>query len=492
MQQDRLPTIAVVGRPNVGKSSLFNALAGRRLAIVDNSRGVTRDRLIAEASLPGMHFIAVDTGGIEPTSKDPIFAAMREQAQLAIDEADAIVFLVDSRDGVLPPDRDIVELLRRSGRPWILAVNKIDDVRHEDRVYEFTELGHDAPLGISSMHKRGFEELADRLREILPEALRRSAEQAAQAEETSEEDLLALAEAAQREPDARAEPWDEAPDEFAVAVVGRPNVGKSSLINRLLGEERLLVADMPGTTRDAVDSVIEFGGRRFRLIDTAGLRRKRSIGHQLERFAVVASLNAVQRAQIVVLVLDATQPLADQDQQVASHAIRAGRAVVVALNKIDLLEPGEEVIREIQQRVRDGLGFVDEVTVLPMSAAKGKRVFDMLRAVDDAGVRSLRHIPTSLVNRTIEALMRHHPPPMAGAARAKLLFGAQVAVSPPTFVIVCRRPDCIPRSYRRYVERRLREDFEFGGVPLRVAFRSREGQARRSKRRARRRSEKDG
>jgi GTP-binding protein len=488
MHTDRLPTIAVVGRPNVGKSSLFNALAGRRMAIVDDTRGVTRDRLVAEAGLEGLRFWVVDTGGIEPGSRDPVFAAMREQAQLAIDEADAIVFLVDGRDGVLPPDRDIAALLRRSGRPWLLAVNKIDDDKHALRVYEFSELGHDVPLPLSAMHRRGLDALAERLRAILPEPLRLSAERAAQAEESADEDLLALAEAAQAAQDAHSEPWEEPPEQLAVAVVGRPNVGKSSLINRLLGEDRLLVADMPGTTRDAVDSELEYGGRRFTLIDTAGIRRKRSIALQLERFAVVASLNAVQRAQVVVLVLDASQPLSDQDQQVASHAERAGKPVVVALNKVDLLAAGDEEQKRVQQEVRDGLGFMAEVPVLPLSALRGKRVFDVLRAALDVGARSTRRVPTSLLNRAIEGLQREHPPPMAGQARAKLLFGAQVAIAPPTFVIVCRRPDAIPRAYRRFVERRLRESFDLGGVPLRVAFRSREGQARRSKKRARARA----
>ncbi len=488
MSFSRLPVVAVVGRPNVGKSSLYNALVGRRAAIVDNSRGVTRDRLYDEARLGELRFHVVDTGGIEPDSKDPILKAMREQAHLAIDEADVVVFLVDGRDGVLPADREIASLLRRSSCPHVLAINKIDDAHHDGEAYEFAELGLEPSVALSAIHRRGFEELEQIILELLPAALGESATADARAQAAADEagdDLLAQAEAAQGQPDdGDEEPnWDGMPEEISVAVVGRPNVGKSSMINKLLGEERLLVADMPGTTRDSVDTVLTYGERRYRLIDTAGLRRKRSIAHRLERYSVVASLNAVSRAQVVVLVIDADQPVADQDQQVAAHAARHHKALVVAANKMDLVRRGDRPRRDVLESLRDSLRFIDYAPVVPVTAKTGHRVFDVLVAVEEVASRAFKRIPTSAVNRVLQELTRHQPPPVVARGRAKLLFGAQVATSPPTFVIVCRRPDALQRAYRKFVERRLREAFDFAGVPLLVAFRSRERQAERSKQR---------
>lgn len=500
MTFDRVPTVAVVGRPNVGKSSLFNALVGRRAAIVDDSRGVTRDRLYDMARLHDLSFHLIDTGGIEPDTHDPVLVAMRDQANLALDEADFIIFLTDGQSGVLPADRDIAMFLRRKQIPCAVVVNKIDDAHHDNKIHEFSEMGIDPIIGLSAIHRRGFEALLDTMVATLPPALveagrNHNVELVSEAygddfappDDEGDEDLVTLAEAAQDEAEAEAiegmlprGPQLELPDEISVAVVGRPNVGKSSLINSLLGEDRLLVADMPGTTRDAVDTVMEYGAHRYRLIDTAGLRRKRSIGHRLERYSVVASLNAVSRAHVVILVIDGSQPVSDQDQQVASHAARAGKALVVAVNKMDLVRQSDRSRSEVLQNVADGLRFIEFAPRVPIAAKQGKHVFDVILAVEDVVGHYFKRASTSAINRVITDLVRHRPPPVFGNSRTKLLFGAQVAVAPPTFVIVARRPDAIPRAYRKFVERSLREAFDFFGVPLRVAFRTRERQKQRS------------
>ena len=483
MTAPRLPTMALVGRPNVGKSSLFNALAGRRAAIVDDTRGVTRDRLYAEAAVGGLRFHIIDTGGFEPHTQDPLLSAMRDQAQLAVDEADVVVLVTDCRDGVLPADSEIAALLRRSARPCVLAVNKVDGSSQEPLVHEFTELGFDETLGVSAIHRRGLDELAEAVARRVPPALRAAAsdDEITATGPLEGQDLVSLAEQAQDEPDDAA-PVTLLPEEITVAVVGRPNVGKSSLINRLLGEDRLLVADIPGTTRDAVDTVLEYNGRRYRLIDTAGLRRKRSIAHRVERYSVVASLSAVSRADVTLLVVDTSAPIADQDRRVAGQCERAGKALILVANKQDLLDEGARARTEVMADLREGFGFVGYAPICPTSAITGRRVFDLLRVVDDVVQEHFRRVPTSAVNKVLEQLERDHPAPVAGRARAKLLFGAQVAVAPPTFIVVCRRPDAILTAYRRFVERRLREAFGFDGTPMVVAFRSREGQRLRAQR----------
>ena len=411
---------------------------------------------------------------------------MRDQAQLAIDESDVVAFVVDCRDGLLPPDRTIADLLRRGRRPCVLVINKVDGERHATQTGEFYELGFAQTVLISALNRLGLVDVVNAVLELLPVELRDAA-LAAAADPASHgprqvgPDLLELAERLQLEDVVEEAPEQvELPTEVAVAVVGRPNVGKSSLINCLLGEKRLLVSDVPGTTRDAVDTLVEYSGRRYRLIDTAGLRRKRSIALRIDRYSVVASLNAIDRADAVVLVFDAAQPLADQDLKVAATAARAGKALVLVANKMDLVEAGEKPATEVLRDVREGLPFVEYAPLCPTSATSGQRVFDILQAIDTVIVQHFRRVPTSAVNRVLHKLMVDQPPPVAGHGRAKLFFGAQVAVAPPTFIIVCRRPDAIRQAYRRFVERRLRDEFGFAGVPLVVAFRSRERQSERS------------
>ncbi|MBN2361538.1 MAG: ribosome biogenesis GTPase Der [Deltaproteobacteria bacterium] len=485
MSPARLPTVAIVGRPNVGKSSLFNALIRRRAAIVDATRGVTRDRIYGQAQVAGARFNLVDTGGFEVDADDPIFAAMRDQAQLAIDEADAVIFAVDCRDGLLPADREIADLLRRGGRPCVLAVNKVDGDRQVGLAGEFYELGFARTIMVSALNRLGLAEIGSAVLGSLPIELQEAALAAAPAgvasgRRSTAPDLLELAERAQSETEGEQATAVDWPTEVAVAVVGRPNVGKSSLINCLLGEKRLLVSEVPGTTRDAVDTLVEHGGRRYRLVDTAGLRRKRSIALRLDRYSVVASLNAIDRADAVVLVVDGAQPLADQDLKVAATAERAGKALVLVANKMDLVEAGDRPAAEVLRELRQGLPFVDFAPLCRTSALTGHRVFDILQAIDTVIAQHFRRIPTSAVNRVLHEMMVEQPPPVVGRGRAKFFFGAQVAVAPPTFVVVCRRPDGIPQAYRRFVERRLRDAFGFAGVPLVVAFRSRERQRERS------------
>lgn len=486
MSQQRLPTVAIVGRPNVGKSSLFNALVKRKVAIVDPTRGVTRDRLYDQAQLAGARFNLIDTGGFEVETVDPIFTAMRDQAQLAIDEADVVAFVVDCHDGLLPADRTIADLLRRGRRPCVLVINKVDGERQAAQAGEFYELGFAQTVLISALNRLGLADVVTAVLALLPEELSAAAQAAAsdpgvRGPRQVGPDLLELAERLQLDDTAEEPPAQaELPSEVAVAVVGRPNVGKSSLINCLLGEKRLLVSDVPGTTRDAVDTLVEYAGRRYRLIDTAGLRRKRSIALRIDRYSVVASLNAIDRADVVVLVFDAAQPLADQDLKVASTAARAGKALVLVANKMDLVEQGDKPAAEVLSDAREQLPFVEFAPLCPTSAASGSRVFDILQAVDAVIVQHYKRVPTSAVNRVLHTLMVDQPPPVVGHGRAKLFFGAQVAVAPPTFIIVCRRPDAIRIAYRRFVERRLRDAFGFAGVPLVVAFRSRERQSERS------------
>ncbi len=435
-----LPLLAIVGRPNVGKSTLFNRLVGRKLAIIDDMPGVTRDRLYAEASWFGRRFSVVDTGGYEPVSGDSILAGMREQARIAVQEADLTCLVVDARAGLTPADVEVVEQLRKSGRPMILAVNKVDGPSQELLASEFYELGLDDVYTISAAHGRGVGDLVDRILELLPDV-----------------------------------PMDHGQDdhETRVAFIGRPNVGKSTLVNRLLGEDRCLVSDVPGTTRDPVDTVLRLDDKTYRLIDTAGIRRKSRIKLDLERYTVVRAFRAIDRAHVVCFLIDARYPVADQDSRIAAYAARKGRAAVVLLNKWDLLDdPSPKTLSIMIRQLREQYGFLPYAPVIPISAKTGRRVAKVLEAVDQVREQHLTRIPTGPLNRIFRAIVSAHHPPLHQGKMVKFYFITQTRVAPPTFVVSCNRPDGVPEPYKRYIENRLRREYPFTGTPLKFIFKS--------------------
>ncbi len=433
-----LPLVAIVGRPNVGKSTLFNRLVGGRVAIVEDSPGVTRDRLYGEAEWFGRRFAVVDTGGYEPMAGDPIMVGVRAQAELAMQEAEIICLVVDGRTGLTPDDSELTAVIRRSGRPLVLAVNKVDGASQEPHAAEFHALGLADLMPVSAAHGRGVSDLVDRIIELLPEA---------------EE--------------------DETPDgwETRVAFIGRPNVGKSTLVNRLLGRERSLVADQPGTTRDPVDSEMVVDGRRYRLIDTAGIRRKSKIRLDLERYTVVRAFRAIDRSHVVCFLLDARTGVADQDSRIAAYARRRGRASVVILNKWDALEERTQRTQDTMVRqLREQFNFLPYAPVLTMSALTGQRVGRLLKTIDAVREQHLLRLPTGPLNRVFQRIAEAHHPPLFRGRPVRFYYITQGRVSPPTFIISCNQPAGVPETYKRYIENRLREAYPFTGTPVRIEF----------------------
>lgn len=453
----RLPVVALVGRPNVGKSTLFNRYAGYRRALVANQPGLTRDRIAERIELDGRWIWLVDTAGLDPAREAQLDAAIQAQARSAVESADLILLIVDGKEGLVGEDESIARTLRRSGKPLALLVNKIDQpMHHQDRLLEFHRLGIDPTFAVSAEHGGG-------AFDALESALRLYDEQSEAPGEDAD--------------DASGEASDAEDGTIRVAVVGRPNVGKSSLANRLAGEERVVVADAPGTTRDAIDIAIERDGQRFVLVDTAGLRkvgRRRGPG---EHGGALMTLRALERAEVALLVVDAAEGIADQDARVASLVREHGCAAVVLANKWDLVakEDREDVLADI----RHGLRFMSDVPIVPVSARTGAglgRLFGRLREVVAA---SERRIPTADLNRWLQDVAEKHPPAMAsrGAARRpnKLFYASQVAVRPPVVVVVCSDPKAIQTSYVRFLENQLRESFGFEGTPVRVRLRARSG-----------------
>ncbi|MCC7071971.1 MAG: ribosome biogenesis GTPase Der [Deltaproteobacteria bacterium] len=497
----RTPVFAIVGRPNVGKSTLFNRLAGRPIAIVENVPGVTRDRIYAKTDVDtgeGLgRVIIIDTGGLgfgkaddEEVLTKEMLPGVREQTQLAIDEADVIFQVVDARAGVTSDDLEVARLLRKSGRPVVVAANKMDSPAQVGLEGELHRLGIGDVVPISSAHGRGIGELLDTAMSKLDDELRAAARVAALAEEEPELDAAAVDEAldaaeADAEGEELAPPPAESrlPEVLKVAIVGRPNAGKSSLVNRLLGEERHLVSPVAGTTMDAVDSFLDHGGHRFRLIDTAGIRRKRSIGRQVERFAVVSALKAMDRADLVILLIDAESGIADQDLKIASLADDKGKAVVVVVNKWDTARAHDLEAEKVAEHIRHEMSFLAHAPIRFVSAKTGKRVFDVLDTVVALAEKHFLRVGTGEVNRALRAAAEAHQPPVYRGRRTKILYGAQVKVAPVTFVIAANDPDGFHFSYRRYLTNALREHFGFGGAPIRIFFRARKQQrARRGRR----------
>lgn len=434
------PIVAIVGRPNVGKSQLFNRLAGKRLSIVEDTPGVTRDRLYAESEWRGRDFTVIDTGGIEPSTDDEILKFMRVQAETAIHHADVIVFLTDLRTGITASDEDVATMLQRSGKPIVLAVNKCDTPgAPSPDIFEFYNLGLGDPNGISALHGYGVGDLLDEIYAFFPPVV----------EEEEEEGAI------------------------RVAIIGKPNVGKSSLVNRIAGEERVIVSGVAGTTRDSVDTAVENAYGKFIFVDTAGIRKKSKIDERIEKFSVMRSLLAVERADVCVIMIDATEGVTEQDTKIAGEAHNAGKACLIVVNKWDLVEKETGTMKEHTIRVREGLAYMPYAPVLFMSATTGSRVeklFDVLRDVYD---QNHRRITTGQLNAILaEAVTRVQPPTDKGR-RLKIYYMTQAGTCPPTFVCFCNDAKLFHFSYQRYLENQIREVFGLTGTPVRMVVRQR-------------------
>ena len=434
------PVVAVVGRPNVGKSTLFNALAGERISIVKDTPGVTRDRIYAEVSWLGRAFTLIDTGGIEPESKDIILSQMREQAQIAIDTADVIIFMTDVHQGLVDADAKVADMLRHSRKPVVLVVNKVDSFeKYMPDVYEFYNLGIGEQIPISSAGKLGLGDMLDEVLNYFPE-------------ETEGE-----------QEDGRTK----------VAIVGKPNVGKSSLINHLIGEERVIVSDIAGTTRDAVDTEVAWDGREYIFIDTAGLRRKSKIKEELERFSIIRAVTAVERADVVILMIDATEGVTEQDAKIAGIDHDRGKGIIIAVNKWDAIEKDDKTMYKHTDRIRQVLSFMPYAEILFISAKTGQRTSRIFDMVDVVLENNSMRIATGVLNEIMSEAVAMQQPPSDKGKRLKLYYITQVAVKPPTFVIFVNDKKLMHFSYTRYLENRIRDAFGFQGTSLRFFIRER-------------------
>ena len=434
------PIVAVVGRPNVGKSTLFNALAGQKISIVKDTPGITRDRIYADINWLGRSFTLIDTGGIEPDSKDVILSQMREQAEIAINTADVIIFMVDVRQGLVDADAKVADMLRRSQKPVILAVNKVDNVnKYMADVYEFYNLGIGDPHPISAANQMG---LGDMLDEVIAHF----------GEESQEE---------------------EEDDKIRVAIVGKPNVGKSSLINKMLGENRLIVSDVAGTTRDAVDTPITHNGKEYIFIDTAGLRRKNKIKEDLERYMIVRTVSAVERADIVVLLIDAVEGVTEQDAKIAGIAHERGKAVIIAVNKWDAIEKNNKTVKEYESKIREILSYMPYAEITYISALTGQRLNKLYDLIDMVAENHAMRVATGVLNEIMAEAVALQQPPSDKGRRLKLFYITQAAVKPPTFVIFVNDKNLMHFSYTRYIENKIREAFGFKGTPLKFIIRER-------------------
>ncbi|MEY8429359.1 ribosome biogenesis GTPase Der [Lachnospiraceae bacterium 48-42] len=439
------PVVAIVGRPNVGKSTLFNALAGGKIAIVEDTPGVTRDRIYAETEWLGQSFTLIDTGGIEPESKDIILSQMREQAQTAIDTADVIVFITDVRQGLVDADSKVADMLRRSGKPVVLVVNKVDSFeKFMPDVYEFYNLGIGDPVPVSAASRLGLGDMLDRVAGHF------------QKESGEEEE-------------------DERP---RIAIVGKPNVGKSSIINKLLGEQRVIVSEVAGTTRDAIDTELVHDGKEYVFIDTAGLRRKNKIKEELERYSIIRTVTAVERADVVLVVIDAVEGVTEQDAKIAGIAHERGKGIVIVVNKWDAIEKNDRTMREYEQEVRRILSFVPYAEIMYVSAKTGQRLNKLYDVIDMVIENQTLRVATGVLNEILMEAVALQQPPSDKGKRLKLYYITQVSVKPPTFVIFVNDRELMHFSYQRYLENKIREAFGFRGTSLKFFVRERKEKGR--------------
>jgi GTP-binding protein len=448
-------TVAIVGRPNVGKSTLFNRLVGRRVALVDDRPGVTRDRREGEARLGDLDFTVIDTAGFEQSGAETLSGRMRAQTEMAIEQADAIFFVMDARAGALPDDRAFAQLVRKSGKPAVLIANKMEGRSGESGRLDAYSLGLGEPIPLSAEHNEGLPDLYDALRRALPD-------KTAEAIEAQD---------------------DDGPHPIRVAIVGRPNAGKSTLINRLIGEERLLTSPEAGTTRDSIAVDFDWQGQKFRIHDTAGLRRRSRVEEKLEKLSVGETLNAVRFAEVVVVLLDVDNAFEEQDQKIADLIESEGRAVVIAVNKWDLKDRAPGDISKLREKAKEKLTQLPEVPLVAVSALTGEGLERLMQAIVDAFAVWNKRISTSALNRWFEDAVSAHPPPAVSGRRLRLNYITQVKTRPPSFVVFCTRANSVPDAYKRYLVNSMREAFELPGTPIRLMLREKanpyEGKARR-------------
>ncbi len=458
--------IAIIGRPNVGKSTLFNRLAGRKLALVDDTPGVTRDRRTHPAKLYDLTFDVVDTAGFEDADAESLAGRMRQQTEIAIDEADLIFFVVDAKSGLMPDDRTFADIVRRAGKPVVLVANKAEARGAEGGFLEAWELGLGEPIGVSAEHGQGLPDLRDAVVEALGKELAFGED--VEDEAVAESDVLIGEDVADQDE----EPAYDDTKPMRIAVIGRPNAGKSTLINALIGQERLLTGPEAGITRDSISVDWDWRGRQVKLFDTAGMRRKARVQEKLEKLSVADGLRAIRFAEVVVIVLDATIPFEKQDLTIADLIIREGRAPVIAFNKWDLIEDRQAVLANLREMTERLLPQARGLKAVPVSAETGRGLDKLMDAVIGAHQIWNRRISTGKLNRWLEGIVAHHPPPAVAGRRMKIKYITQVKARPPGFVVSCSRPDAMPQSYVRYLVNNLREAFDMPGVPIRLVLRT--------------------
>ncbi|MEA4962015.1 ribosome biogenesis GTPase Der [Lutispora sp.] len=434
------PVVAIVGRPNVGKSTLFNKISGKRISIVEDIPGVTRDRIYAEAEWTGRTFSLIDTGGIEPFSQDIIMLQMKRQAEVAIETANVIVFVVDGQEGITSTDQEVANMLRKTSKKVVLACNKIDSPKYMNNVYEFYNLGLGEPIGISAGQALGLGDLLDEVVSGFPKA-----------DEEEYDDLT-----------------------IKVALVGRPNVGKSSIINRILGEDRVIVSNIPGTTRDAIDTPFEAGGQKYVLIDTAGMRKKGKINEAIERYSVIRSLTAIERSDVSILVIDGDTGVTEQDSKIAGYMHEQGRGAIIVVNKWDIVEKDDKTMNKYKDDIMKALPFMSYAPIMFVSALTGQRVTKILEMVDMVSNQHALRIQTGLLNDVISEAVLMNQPNLSGGRRLNVLYGTQVSVKPPTFAIFVNDPELMHFSYERYLENQIRKSFGLQGTPLRFLIRGKD------------------